>query len=94
MRKNTAVWLNHNIFYMSVAAVAYLHILQSFDAALRGTALNSQLVETLCVEFKKKKGSGRREGKKKGRQKEKVKQTVTAGAPSPRCTINRSINGY
>lgn len=60
------LWLIHNIFYMFVAAAAYLHILQSFDTALRGTALNSQLVETLCVKlFLKKEAVGRKKGRNK-----------------------------
>lgn len=52
---------------MSVVAAAYLHVLQSFDAALGGTALNSQLVETLCIDlfvfFKKRDAAGRKERK-------------------------------
>lgn len=66
--RTSALWLIHNIFYMSAAAASYLHILQSFDTALRGTALNSQLVETLCVANVLKRASGK-EGKEKGETK-------------------------
>lgn len=77
--------------FLAAGEWSYLCVLQSFNAALRGTAWTAQLVETLCIEWVKGRSRKWQEGRKEG---EKRKERVTAGATSPRCTQNWSINGY